>query len=91
MDCYLFGCLLSGAGPVLGKLLDDIIPILTHCLNAEEPELRLQYVTGTSSGEILLAWVLRRTAGLHLIRLAQFLAGPYKGSMTSGLGGLVVE
>ncbi len=43
-DCYLFGSLLSGAGPVLGQLLDDIIPLLAHCLNAQEPELRLQYV-----------------------------------------------
>lgn len=44
-DCYMFGSLLSGAGPVLGQLLDDVIPILSYCLNAEEPELRLQYVT----------------------------------------------
>ena len=47
MDCYLFGCLLSGAGPILGHLLEDIIPILAYCLNAEEPELRLQYVVIT--------------------------------------------
>ena len=40
----MFGSLLSGAGPILGQLLDDVIPILSYCLNAEEPELRLQYV-----------------------------------------------
>lgn len=44
-DCYMFSSLLSGAGPILGQLLDDVIPILSYCLNAEEPELRLQYVT----------------------------------------------
>lgn len=41
-DCYMFGSLLTGAGPVIGQLLDDVIPILSYCLNAEEAELRLQ-------------------------------------------------
>ena len=44
-DCALFGSLLSGAGPVIGQLLDDIIPILTSCLSPDtDPEMRLRYV-----------------------------------------------
>ena len=44
-DCALFGSLLSGAGPVIGQLLDDIIPMLTSCLSPDtDPEMRLQYV-----------------------------------------------
>ena len=44
-DCYLFGSVLSGAGPILGQLLEDVIPILSFCLNTKrEPEMRLQYV-----------------------------------------------
>ena len=45
-DCALFSSLLSGAGPVIGQLLDDVIPILTSCLSPDnDPEMRLQYVT----------------------------------------------
>ena len=40
----MFGSLLAGAGAILGQLLEEIMPILAYCLNAEEPELRLQYV-----------------------------------------------
>ena len=40
----MFGSLLAGAGAILGQLLDEIMPILVYCLNAEELELRLQYV-----------------------------------------------
>ena len=44
-DCALFGSLLSGAGPVIGQLLDDIVPILTSCLSPDtDPEMRLRYV-----------------------------------------------
>lgn len=42
-DCALFSSLLSGAGPVVGQILDDVIPVLTQCLQPEaDPEMRLQ-------------------------------------------------
>lgn len=42
-DCTLFSSLLSGAGPVIGQILDDVIPVLTHCLHPDgDPEMRLQ-------------------------------------------------
>jgi dynein assembly factor 5 len=42
-DCALFSSLLSGAGPVIGQVLDDVIPILTQCLHPDgDPEMRLQ-------------------------------------------------
>jgi dynein assembly factor 5 len=43
-DCALFSSLLSGAGHVLGQILDDVIPVLTQCLNPDgDPEMRLHY------------------------------------------------
>ena len=42
-DCVLFSSLLSGAGPVIGQMLDDVIPILIQCLHPDgDPEMRLQ-------------------------------------------------
>lgn len=42
-DCALFSSLLSGAGPVIGEMLDDVIPVLIQCLHPEgDPEMRLQ-------------------------------------------------
>ena len=39
----LFTTLLVHAGPVVGTLLQDIIPMFTVCLNPEkDPELRLE-------------------------------------------------
>ena len=33
----MFSCLLGDAGPVvIGELLEDIVPMLTHCLRPEE-------------------------------------------------------
>jgi len=33
----LFSCLLAGAGPaVISELLQDIVPMLAHCLRPEE-------------------------------------------------------
>ncbi|KAL5484058.1 hypothetical protein EMCRGX_G020494 [Ephydatia muelleri] len=45
-NCSLFASLLLGAGPVIGQLLDDIIPILTSCLHPDnDPEMKLQFIT----------------------------------------------
>lgn len=42
-NCTLFSALLSGAGPVLGGLLGEVLPILTSCLRPDaDPEMRLQ-------------------------------------------------
>ena len=42
-DCDLFASLLSGAGLVIGQLLDDVIPILTSCLRPDgDPEMKLR-------------------------------------------------
>ena len=42
-DCALFSGLLSGAGHVIGDILDDVIPVLTQCLHPDgDPEMRLQ-------------------------------------------------
>ena len=44
-DCLLFGCLLAGASSVvIGESLEDIIPMLTHCLRPEEDaKMKLKY------------------------------------------------
>ena len=40
-DCALFSSLLSGAGSVIGEVLDDVIPILIQCLQPHgDPEMR---------------------------------------------------
>lgn len=45
-NCSLFASLLLGAGPVVGQLLDDVIPILTSCLHPDnDPEMKLQFIT----------------------------------------------
>ena len=42
-DCALFSSLLTGAGPVLGQILDDVVPVLTQCLDPDgDPEMILQ-------------------------------------------------
>ncbi|XP_065919012.1 dynein axonemal assembly factor 5-like isoform X2 [Dysidea avara] len=46
-DCLLFGCLLAGASSVvIGESLEDIIPMLTHCLRPEEDaKMKLNFFT----------------------------------------------
>ncbi|XP_064394922.1 dynein axonemal assembly factor 5-like [Halichondria panicea] len=45
-NCTLFSALLSGAGPVLGGLLGEVLPILTSCLRPDaDPEMRLHFIT----------------------------------------------
>ena len=45
-NCSLFASLLLGAGPVIGQLLDDIIPMLASCLHPDnDPEMKLQFIT----------------------------------------------
>ena len=59
-DCALFGSLLSGAGPVIGQLLDDIIPMLTSCLSPDtDPEMRLRYVLNGGFVSATLQWGLQ--------------------------------
>ena len=59
-DCALFGSLLSGAGPVIGQLLDDIVPILTSCLSPDtDPEMRLRYVLNDAFISATLQWELQ--------------------------------
>lgn len=45
-DCVLFSSVLSGAGPIIGHVLADVMPVLTACLNpTADEEMRLQYVS----------------------------------------------
>lgn len=42
-NCAVFSSLLSGAGPVVGELLDNVMPMLTSCLRPDgDQEMRLQ-------------------------------------------------
>ena len=77
-DCALFGSLLSGAGPVIGQLLDDIVPILTSCLSPDtDPEMRLRYVLKDASILATLQWELQC---IHRLSMDAELSWCYIGS-----------
>jgi len=50
-DCLLFGCLLAGASSVvIGESLEDIVPMLTHCLRPEEDaKMKLKYAENVTN------------------------------------------